>query len=49
MKARIVWADPVRDLAFSLPMEDQQEIFGQIALLARRPHPLNREHNERNN
>jgi len=37
VKARIVWADPVRDLAFSLPMEDQQEVFGKIALLARFP------------
>jgi len=37
VKARIVWADPVRDPAFSFPMEDQQEIFGKIALLARFP------------
>jgi hypothetical protein len=34
VKSRIVWADPVRDLALSLPLKDQQEIYGKIALLA---------------
>jgi hypothetical protein len=38
VKARIVWADPVRDLALSLPSKDQQELFGKIALLAYFPH-----------
>ncbi len=37
MKARIVWANPVRDLALSLPMKDQQEIYGKIAVLGRFP------------
>jgi hypothetical protein len=34
VKARIVWANPVRDLALSLPLKDQQEIYDKIALLA---------------
>jgi plasmid stabilization system protein ParE len=38
MKARVVWADPVRDLALELPLREQQDIFEKVALLKRLPH-----------
>jgi hypothetical protein len=38
VKSRIVWADPVRDLALALPLKDQQEIYSKVALLAYFPH-----------
>lgn len=33
MKARIIWADPVRDLVLLLPQREQEEIFQRVELL----------------
>jgi hypothetical protein len=38
MRARVVWADPVRDLALELPLQEQQGIFEKIRLLKYFPH-----------
>jgi hypothetical protein len=38
VKARIVWADPVRDLVALLPEGDREEIFLRVEMLAYFPH-----------
>lgn len=34
MKAPVVWADPVRDLAIEIPSGEQRRIFDKIQLLS---------------
>jgi hypothetical protein len=34
----VVWADPVRDLALELPLQEQQGIFEKIRLRKYSPH-----------
>ena len=38
MRARAVWADPVRDLTLELPLQEQQGIFEKIRLPKYFPH-----------
>jgi hypothetical protein len=38
VKARVVWADPVRDLVALLPEGAQEEIFLRVEMLAYFPH-----------
>jgi hypothetical protein len=38
MKARVIWADPVRDLVLSLPIKEQEEIYQNFDLIQRFPH-----------
>ena len=38
MKARIVWADPVRDLLLLLPESEREKILSRIEMLAHFPH-----------
>ena len=38
MKARIIWADPVRDLVLLLPEYEKEEIFSRVEMLAHFPY-----------
>jgi hypothetical protein len=38
MKARVVWADPVRDLALELSRGEQRSIFEKVRLLTHSPY-----------